>query len=164
EQAPAVVDVEAQVPQYVDVMLAQAEEVQPGLRRLRDDAERVDPEVLHLAEVEDDVVAELVQGAAQLERLRKIERAAQPDESGAPELLPHHLQASHPRNLTTRACADKPRNGAANAARRQTAVPNSRAARRGRRRRTRRSPGARERGARVSADQRQTVRAPASPD
>jgi hypothetical protein len=62
------------------------------LRRLRQDAERVDAEVLHLAEVEDDIVAELVERASQLESLREIERAAQADESGAPELLPHHLQ------------------------------------------------------------------------
>src|SRR6266446_5038497 len=72
QQAPAIVHVEAQVPEHVDVVLPQAEQVQSGLRRLRDDAERVYPEILHLAEVEDHFAAHPGERAAQLHGLREI--------------------------------------------------------------------------------------------
>ena len=89
------------------MVLAQAQEVDPGARRLRDDPQRVHPQVLHLTEVEEDVGIQLMERAAQLQRLRQIESAAEADEGRASELLPHHLEALHRRKLTTDRRADK---------------------------------------------------------
>ena len=106
EQASAVVDVETEVREHIDVMLPKPQQMDAGWRRLHHDSQGVHAQVFDLAEVDDHRFSNLCESAAQLDGLREIERAAQPDQGRIAELLAHHLQTRHPPKVTMRSEAD----------------------------------------------------------
>src|SRR4051812_29766113 len=95
-EAAGLVDVEAEVAEHIDVILAEPEQVKRAVGGLRDDSKRMHAQVVDLAEIEDDL-AQPGKYPAQFQRLRQVEGAAQPEQHQGADSFLHHLQ-SHVQN------------------------------------------------------------------
>src|SRR4051812_6826696 len=98
-ESAGLIDVEAEVTEHVDVILAQSEQVKRAVGGLCDDSQRMHAQVVDLAEIDDDL-AQRREYPAKFQRLWQVEGAAQAEQHQGADSFLHHLQ-SHVQNVQT---------------------------------------------------------------